>query len=265
MTDLGVALIQTDIHWHEVEANLAEFEEKLWQLPEATDLIILPEMFNTGFTMEVKTHAESMNGKTFKWMKQMAGQRQTVVLGSLIIREEDQYYNRLIWMNPDGTFKKYDKKHLFRMAEEDHYFSAGKERLIVDLKGWKICPLICYDLRFPVWSRNRFLKDQHRLVYDVVIYIANWPAARINAWDTLLQARAIENSSYSIGVNRIGDDGNGINYNGHTAVIDPIGKTMVQLDADEDAPIVRLSAELLMKYREKFPVHLDADQFDINY
>jgi omega-amidase len=263
MEDLGVTLIQSDIHWQEVDANLAELEEKIWQLPESTDLIILPEMFNTGFTMETGALAEPMNGKTFKWMKQMAGQTRATITGSLIIREQDRYYNRLIWMNPDGTFFKYDKRHLFRIAEEDHYFAAGKDQLITDLNGWKICPLICYDLRFPVWSRNSFLKEKHQLAYDLVIYIANWPAARISAWDALLQARAIENLCYAIGVNRIGKDGNGIQYNGHTSIIDPLGKPVILMDDKPGIKSLLLSYNKLTDYRDKFPVYLDNDHFKI--
>ena len=263
MEDLGVTLIQSDIHWQEVDANLAELEEIIWQLPGSTDLIILPEMFNTGFTMETGSLAEPMNGKTFKWMKQMAGQTGARITGSLIIREQDRYYNRLIWMNPDGTFFKYDKRHLFRIAEEDNYFTAGKNLLITDLNGWKICPLICYDLRFPVWSRNSYLKEEHHLAYDLVIYIANWPAARISAWDSLLQARAIENLCYAIGVNRIGEDGNGIRYNGHTSIIDPLGNPVILMDEKPGVKSLQLSYSRLTDYRDKFPVYLDNDHFKI--
>ncbi len=264
MEDLWVTLIQTDIYWHEIEANLAGLEEKIWQIRESPHLIVLPEMFNTGFTMDARTFAEPLNGKTFKWMKQMAGQTKAVVTGSYIVRERGHYYNRLIWMEPDGTFLKYDKRHLFRMADEDQYFTPGHELLITELNGWKICPLICYDLRFPVWSRNVYLKDQKRMTYDLAVYVANWPATRIQAWDILLQARAMENICYSLGVNRVGKDGKGIQYNGHTSIFDPLGRQVIYLKEDQEIRTHRLSSESLRNFREKFPVYLDSDRFTIN-
>lgn len=194
----------------------------------------------------------------------MAGQTKAVVTGSYIVRDQDHYFNRLIWMKPDGTFFKYDKKHLFRMAGEDQYFSQGNERLITDLNGWKICPLICYDLRFPVWSRNTYLKDQKRLAYDVAVYIANWPAIRIQAWDTLLQARALENVCYAIGVNRVGKDGKGIQYNGHTSVFNPNGSAILRMEEGQEIRSFQLSCDILRNIREKFPVYLDSDHFEIN-
>jgi len=221
MDDLKVSVIQPYIHWQNIDANLADLEEKIWQIEEHTHLIVLPEMFNTGFTMLASKYSELMNGKTFRWLRQMAGQTGAVITGSYIVCEKNYFYNRLLWMKPDGSFLTYDKRHLFRLTQENKYFRKGKELLIADLNGWKICPLICYDLRFPVWSRNIYLLDQNRLSYDIGIYIANWPAARINAWDTLLKARAMENSCYTIGVNRIGIDGNGIEYTGHSTVFNP--------------------------------------------
>ncbi len=255
MQDLKLTLIQSDIHWHQIEANLAMFEEKIWQIEGETDIIVLPEMFSTGFTMETSL-AEPMNLTTFKWMKQMAAQTGAVVTGSFIVKDDGQAYNRLIWMQPDGVFMEYDKRHLFRMADEHNHFDFGKDRIVVEWKGWKICPLVCYDLRFPVWSRNLNLE------YDVLLYVANWPAVRVSAWDALLKARAIENVSYAVGLNRVGDDGNGIPYNGHSAAYSPKGETLVFSDQEELISLT-LNAKDLFNFREKFPAHLDADGFEI--
>ncbi len=256
MNDLRLSLIQSDIHWHQVDANLAMFEEKIWQIDEETDIVVLPEMFSTGFTMETGL-AEPMNLTTFKWMKQMAAQKNAVVAGSFICKENGQNYNRLIWMKPDGQFHQYDKRHLFRMADEHHHYDFGKNRIVVEWKGWKICPLICYDLRFPVWSRNRNLE------YDLLLYVANWPAARVNAWDALLKARAIENVSYSVGLNRVGNDGNDIPYNGHSGAYSPKGETLAFSDKEQIITI-SLNGSELQRFREKFPAQLDADDFEIS-
>ena len=191
-TELQVTLVQTSVHWHSIEANLAMLEEKIWQLEGPTDLIVLPEMFTTGFTNETTSLAEPMNSRTFRWMKQMATQTQALLIGSYIVREQNDFYNRLLWMEPGGQFTYYDKRHLFRMSDEHSVFTSGSERLVKRWKGWRICPLICYDLRFPVWSRN-VTSDTGELSYDLLIYVANWPATRRQAWYTLLQARAIEN------------------------------------------------------------------------
>jgi predicted amidohydrolase len=264
MRDLRITLIQSDIYWQDPEANLAAFEEKIWTIPGPTDLIILPEMFNTGFTMDTHGNSELMNGRTFKWMKQMAGQKKAVITGSLIVWEKDCYYNRLIWMRPDGSFSFYDKKHLFRMAGEDKYFSMGNERLIENLYGWNICPFICYDLRFPAWLRNRILGENNRPEYDLAIFVANWPAARINAWDILIKSRAIENACYVAGVNRIGNDANGIAYNGHSMAVDPKGDVCFGPESGPHVSSISLSSVSLESYRKKFPVLLDADKFFIN-
>ena len=256
MQDLKVALIQTDIYWKSIQANLAMLEEKLWQITEPVDLIVLPEMFQTGFTMDVADVAEPMNFTTFKWMKQMAAQKKAVVTGSYIVKDKGNAYNRLIWMQPDGEFKTYDKRHLFRMADEDKDFTMGQQRLIVEWKGWKISPLICYDLRFPVWSRNRNFE------YDLMLYVANWPGSRTHIWDTLLQARSIENLAYSIGVNRVGKDGMDIDYNGHTGAYSPKGETLAYTE-EEETIILTLSYENLKAFRERFPANLDADDFEI--
>lgn len=256
MEDLKFALIQSDIHWHQPGANRAMFEEKIWAISKDIDVILLPEMFQTGFTMEHEGLAEPMNLTTFKWMKQMAAQKQAVVCGSYIVKESNKVFNRLVWMNPDGSYHTYDKRHLFRMAEEDQHFDMGREQLIVSYKGWRICPMVCYDLRFPVWSRNV------KLSYDVILYVANWPAARVNAWDTLLEARAIENLSYCLGLNRVGSDDKGIAYNGHSAAYSPKGERLI-FSEKEEVLSVTLSANDLLSFRDKFPAHLDADHFEL--
>lgn len=257
MDNLKLALIQSDIYWQEIGANLAMFEEKIWQITDPVDIIVLPEMFQTGFTMAHQGLGEPMNLTTFKWMKQMAAQKQAVVTGSYIVSEGGQVFNRLIWMQPDGQWHKYDKRHLFRMADEHHHYGMGQEKIIVEWKGWKICPLICYDLRFPVWSRNRNLE------YDLLLYVANWPAVRVGAWDALLKARAIENVAYSLGLNRVGEDGKGIAYNGHSGAYSPKGETLA-FSEEEEILMISLDGEGLTRFREKFPAQLDADDFSIN-
>ena len=238
-------------------------EEKIWQLEEPTDLIVLPEMFNTGFTNEAVALAEPMNSRTFRWMRQMAAQTQAVLIGSYIVREQNNFYNRLLWMEPDGTFAYYDKRHLFRMSEEHTIFTPGRHRLIRSWKNWRICPLICYDLRFPVWSRNVTI-DTEDLSYDLLLYVANWPAVRSQTWLTLLQARAIENVSYAVGVNRIGKDGNQVAYNGHSAVVNFQGDVLADEGDQEVMKTQTLSLDELKTFREKFPVHQDADRFSLD-
>jgi len=266
MQDLSVTIIQTNLFWENTTANLANLEEKIAQIPLPTDLIILPEMFNSGFTMNVKSVAEPMNFITFKWLKQQAKRTQAVVTGSFIVKEGECFFNRLIWMRPDGSFETYDKRHLFRMGEEDKTFTAGIKQLIVELNGWRICPLICYDLRFPVWSRNDNSKIENRkskIKYDLLIYVANWPAVRSQVWDTLLQARAIENQSYCIGVNRVGKDGMNLEYCGNSVVIDFKGN---QIFYQKDTEVIQsqvLNKKELEDFRNKFPAYLDADDFEI--
>lgn len=266
MQNLSVTLIQTNLFWENPTANLANLEEKMAQISLPTDLIILPEMFNTGFTMNVKAVAEPMNFTTFKWMKQQAKRTQAVITGSFIVKEGEQYFNRLIWMRPDGSYESYDKRHLFRMGGEHNSFAGGSERLIVELKGWRICPLICYDLRFPVWSRNIFSKIKNQkpeIQYDLLIYVANWPAIRSQVWDTLLQARAIENQSFCIGVNRVGSDGMELNYTGNSAVIDFKGNSIFYQKSSEIIKSQILNKKELDDFRAKFPAYLDADDFEI--
>lgn len=261
--DLRVTLVQTAVHWHSIEANLAMLEEKLWQLDGPTDLVVLPEMFTTGFTNDAPTLAEPMNSRTFRWMKQMAAQWQAVLVGSYIVREKNAYYNRLLWMEPDGSFAHYDKRHLFRLSGEQNVYSPGNERLIRSWKGWNICPLICYDLRFPVWCRNQ-VTDTGELAYDLLLCVANWPAVRSDAWMTLLRARAIENQSYVLGVNRVGNDGNEIDYDGNSTVMNAEGDILSRSVDEEVLLSVTLSYEELQAQRQRFPVHLDADRFSMD-
>lgn len=263
MQDLKITIVQTDLHWEDPTANLAMLEEKIWNIGQQTDVIVLPEMFTTGFSMEARKLGEMMNMRTFKWMKQMADQTNALVMGSYIANVHDKFFNRLVWMEPGGGFKTYDKRHLFRMAEENHVYSPGESPLIAHWKGWNICPLICYDLRFPVWSRNRWNASLKKPSYDMLVYVANWPQVRIQAWDTLLRARAIENLSYVVGVNRIGTDGNGIDYNGNSAIIGPKGDTIFSAAEEEVIKTLQVSAHSLQAYRDKFPAFLDGDDFNL--
>ncbi|MCU0326799.1 MAG: amidohydrolase [Spirosomaceae bacterium] len=255
--NLKVSVVQTDIYWENSTANLASLEEKIAQIDQ-TDLIILPEMFTTGFTMNAAQVAEPMNFMTHRWMKQMAAQAGAVVVGSVIIKEREQFFNRLLWVEPSGKTDFYDKRHLFRMVKENDVFSGGNKKLIKEWKGWRICPLICYDLRFPVWSRNKNLE------YDLLLYVASWPEKRIQVWDKLLMARAIENQSYVIGVNRIGTDDLGINYVGHSAVIEYSGNPVYEAKNQEIIYTATLDKEKLHEFRQKFPSYLDADDFTIH-
>jgi omega-amidase len=255
---LKVAVLQVDLAWENIQKNLEIFSERIDAIEEQVDLIILPEMFTTGFSMNAEPLAEENEGEAFKWMKNIATNRNTAITGSVIVKEDGNFYNRLYFIYPHGDYKTYDKKHTFTLAKEDKTYTAGTERLIVDYKGWKICPLICYDLRFPVWARNT-------VDYDLLIYVANWPETRINAWDVLLQARAIENMSWCIGVNRTGNDGNDYRYNGHTAVYDVLGKSLFEnIRNEEFTEVVTLDKESLMETREKLKFLQDRDSFTIN-
>ncbi len=263
MQNLRITLIQSDLYWEEIDSNLSAFEEKIWQIGQDTDVIVLPEMFNTGFTMNAPKMAEHMNMRTFKWMRQMADQTGALVLGSYIVTVHERYYNRLLWMEPGGHFKTYDKRHLFRMAAEHKTFSPGESLLVSTWKGWRICPLICYDLRFPVWSRNTYDVTTKRMNYDLLLYVANWPTARVDAWDALLKARAIENLSYVAAVNRVGIDGNGIEYNGHSTIVSPKGEQVFISEGVEMIKTIELNAHSLQAFRDRFPAYLDADDFSV--
>ncbi|GHB83175.1 amidohydrolase [Persicitalea jodogahamensis] len=242
--------------WEDITANLAMLEEQIAALPEPADVIVLPEMFSTGFSMNASVLAEAMNITTTRWLKMMAAQTQALVIGSFQVKEDGNFFNRLLCVRPEGTYEIYDKRHLFRFGAEHETFTAGNEQLVVNWKGWRICPLICYDLRFPVWSRQ-----DSKNPYDLLLYVANWPAARAYAWDTLLRARAIENLSYVLGVNRVGRDGNGIEYSGGSLAVDFLGEVITDLGEAEGAKVVRLSKVPLEKYRKSFPALLDADDF----
>lgn len=257
MQDLILALIQTNIVWHNPEANRKAIETKINGINEKIDVIVLPEMFTTGFTMEVQENAEPVNGPTLSWMKQLAAQIKATITGSVIIEEDGKFFNRLYWVMTDGTFSTYNKRHLFRMADEEKHFTGGNVNPVFEVKGWKVKPLVCYDLRFPVWSRNIDLD------YDLLLYVANWPKARIGAWDALLKARAIENLSYAIGVNRVGKDGVDIEYNGQSISYDFKGEPLNAKSNIEEVIIVHLSKNELDEYRQKFPAHMDADSFSI--
>jgi predicted amidohydrolase len=260
---MNIALIQSDIYWENKEKNFLHFSEKIKSLNENTDVIVLPEMFTTGFTMNSQKFAEKIGEKTTEWMLQMASEKKSCLTGSFITKENDSYYNTLLWAYPDGKFQFYHKRHLFRMAEEHKHYSSGKSKIICEYKGVKFLPLICYDLRFPVWSRNRF--NVNNEFYDVLIYVANWPQVRIDAWKKLLFARAIENLSYVVGVNRIGIDGTHKEYNGQSMAINFKGECIVDCEDNDVIKVAKIDIDELKSFREKFPAYLDADDFNICY
>lgn len=272
MSTLTISVIQTHLHWEDKPANLQMLEEKIMGITEKTELVVLPEMFSTGFSMRPEQLAETMEGETVHWMKRIAAQKKVILTGSVIIKEEAadgqvNYYNRLIWMLPNGQYGVYDKRHRFAYAGEDDHYTAGSKRLIASVKGWKINLLVCYDLRFPVWARQQRRNVSTSLSagpeYDVLIYVANWPERRIQAWKTLLQARAIENQCYVVGANRVGDDGNKIHYSGESMIIDPLGEVLYSKKDEEDIYTTTLEKTQLDSVREKFPFWKDADAFMI--
>lgn len=259
MEKLKTSLIQTTLQWEDIEANLANFSQKISSINEETDLILLPEMFSTGFSMHPENIAEKPEGPTLKWMQDQAQKKNAAISGSWIIQESGNYYNRLYFVFPDGEYKTYDKRHLFRFSGEQNKYSAGRNKLIVEYKGWKICPLICYDLRFPVWARN---VEQ----YDLLFYGANWPASRVLAWDTLLAARSIENLCYTIGINRIGKDPNDNEYNGHSAAYNALGEKISTSKWEQDfVQTIELSKSHIKETRKQFQFLNDRDNFMINY
>lgn len=255
---IEVTTIQTDLVWENKNENLKRLETLFKKASSNSSAIILPEMFSTGFSMLPQKLAESMEGSSVKWMKQQSIKVDKVIIGSLIIEENKKYFNRLIVAFPSGEIKTYDKKHLFRYAEEDKNYTAGQKELIIDIKEAKIALFVCYDLRFPVWTRNLNLK------YDAAIYIANWPEKRREHWSTLLKARSIENQAYVIGVNRIGTDGNGVSHSGDTAVFNPLGEKISNtVPHQESVENIKLDTQMLKEYRKRFPAHMDADPFDL--
>lgn len=253
---MKISLIQTSLTWENAETNRNNFERLIGGIAESMDIIILPEMFATGFTMKPELVAETMDGLTVSWIKAMAAAKDCAITGSLVIQENGNYYNRLLFVLPDGEIKYYDKRHLFSLAGEDKAYTAGTERLIVEYRGWKICPLVCYDLRFPVFSRNTE-------AFDLLLYVANWPSPRVVAWDSLLKARAIENMCYVAGVNRIGQDSNGHEYPGHSQLFDCLGTIVVEPSANEDVFTVILDKETMLETRKKLGFLNDRDNFTV--
>ena len=257
MDNLKVTVYQGYLFWENIDKNLQNISLRLSNIREKTNLIVLPEMFNTGFSMNAENLAEPMDGKTMGWMHKTAQKYDCVVTGTLIIKADDKFYNRLIWMRPDGSYEKYDKHHLFGMGKEDHTYSAGSEKLIVELNGWKIRPVICYDLRFPVWLRN--VNED----YDVLLVVANWPEKRALHWRTLIPARAVENQSYVIAVNRVGHDGNEVYHSGDSTCIDPNGNVVYYKRDEEDVYTFSIIHDEVTKIRRALPFLKDADEFTI--
>lgn len=253
---MKTALIQTNLIWENPAANRNLFQEKINAIADEIDLIVLPEMFTTGFTMNPSTVAETMEGETLSWLKEMAKTKNCAITGSLVIQENANFYNRMVFVFPDGKVQHYDKRHLFTLAGEEKVYKAGSERLIVEYKGWKICPLVCYDLRFPVFSRNTEN-------YDLLIYVASWPQPRINAWDILLKARAVENLSYSIGVNRVGVDNNNLTYNGHSQINDELGNYILSPQENDEIFIVELDKDKMLETRNRLNFLHDKDIFKL--
>lgn len=253
---LRITLVQQPLAWQDGEANRAAFGELLAPLAGASDLIVLPETFTTGFCMAPERLAEAPGGASSQWLRGLAARLDAAVVGSVMTAEAGRYYNRLLWAEPDGTLRHYDKRHLFRMAREHEHFSAGSEAIVIPWRGFAVCPQVCYDLRFPVFSRRRPDLD-----YELLLYVANWPAARAHAWRTLLRARAIENQCYVVGVNRTGPDGEGVPYQGDSAAVDFLGQTLAELGQAAGVVTVEADSRALQSFRERFPAHLDADRF----
>ena len=278
MSTLTITTIQTNLFWEDKQANMQMLRQKIDSIEEKTEIVILPEMFTTGFSMQPEVFAETMDGETIEWMKMVSNKNGIALTGSVMIEEDGKYFNRLIWMLPNGQFGYYDKRHLFAYGEEDKHYSSGKKRLIASVKGWKINLQVCYDLRFPVWARQQIDRfstpsdaaqkpsdsTQGNPEYDVLIYVANWPERRSHAWKTLLCARAIENQCYVIGVNRVGNDAKNIHYSGNTLVIDPMGQVLYHMAEEEDINTITLSKEKLEEVRTRFPFLNDGDDFIIN-
>jgi omega-amidase len=263
-TDLRVSLVQADTRWHDPAGNREMYGGLVRSVAGRSDLVVLPETFTSGFTNETVGNAEGMDGESIAWMRALAAEVGAVVTGSVVVRDGERHFNRLVWMRPDGSHASYDKRHLFRFAGETERYTAGKHRLVVDLLGWRICPLVCYDLRFPVFARNRFgATVADGFDYDLLLFVANWPSPRHYAWQTLLRARAIENLSFGIGVNRTGTDGNNLSYLGGSVVLDPLGQSLVECGPQAQVVTTTLSADALRAHRQRFQFHLDADAFSL--
>jgi len=259
MSVLRVTLVQQPLVWHDASANRGRFATLLAPLAGRTDLIVLPETFTTGFSMEVAQLAEEEGGATVAWLRTQAAALDAAIMGSVITRAGGRYYNRLLFVQPSGTVRHYDKRHLFRMGGEHEHFTAGREAWSLEWRGLKLCPQVCYDLRFPVFSRRR-----PGLEYDLLVYVANWPAARAAAWQALLRARAIENLCYVVAVNRVGPDGRDVAYAGDSVALDYLGQPLLALDAQPGVATVSLDSTPLVAFRERFPAHLDADRFSLD-
>lgn len=253
---LTFTIIQTNLIWENKAANLAMLEQKILGIKEKTQVVVLPEMFSTGFSMQPHLFAETMQGETINWMKKVAAEKRVIITGSLMIEENGNYYNRLIWMLPNGQTGHYDKRHCFAFANEDKHYKPGNKKTIAQVNGWKINLQVCYDLRFPVWARQQ--KDD---LFDAIVYVANWPTRRSYAWKSLLVARAIENQCYVIAVNRVGNDGNNIEHCGDSMVINPLGEILYHKQDDEDIFTITLDKTMLEEVRNKFPFWKDADEF----
>ncbi len=264
MNDLKITIIQSDLHWENPLANLNNFDTKIDNVSEKADIIVLPEMFNTAFSINPAKCAETMDGPTVKWLQHKAKEKNCIIVGSILIDDNGAFYNRMVWMQPDGSYSTYDKRHLFRMSDEYKLFNGGNSRTVVEYKEWKINLNICYDLRFPVWGRNTYKDGEYE--YDLMIYVANWPESRSYIWQTLLKARAIENQSYIIGVNRVGVDGFETSYSGDSMFVDPIGNVLLQASTSEEGIYtLQLSKASLHEFRNKFTVGLDWDEFEVKY
>jgi predicted amidohydrolase len=288
MSSITFTLIQTALHWENKQANLEMLEKNIKGIKEKIEVVVLPEMFTTGFSMKPEVFAETVDGETVQWMKRVAAEKKIILTGSVIIQDGQAYYNRLIWMLPNGEYGYYNKRHLFAYAEEDKHYTAGTERFIASVNGWKVALQVCYDLRFPVWARqtspeapassgfqppspkekesgtNLIWRGEHEAFeYDILIYVANWPEKRILAWKTLLQARAIENQCYVIGVNRVGNDGNEIYHSGDSMVIDPLGEILYHKEKEEDIFTITLQKNELEEIRKRFQFWRDKDDFQI--
>ena len=256
MSTLTVTIVQGELHWHDAAANRSMFDDMLAKLTDKTDLIILPEMFTTGFTMDAPGQAEPMDGPSVQWMLNMSERSNAAVCGSLIINAGGEYFNRFVCVVSGEIIASYDKRHLFRLADEDQHYSPGVDLVTFELNGWRICPMVCYDLRFPVWSRNT---DR----YDLLLYVANWPSRRHFAWETLLRARAIENLSYVAGVNRTGTDGNDLPYEGGSSIIDFLGADLAAMGNSVGTASATMNMDELQAFRERFAFHKDADSFQV--
>jgi len=253
MQDLTITLVQTHLEWEDIDANLKLFDSRIESVQEPTDLIILPEMFSTGFSMNAPSLAEEMSGKAITWLRGKAVEKKTTITGSVMVKESGRYFNRLVWARPDGETITYDKRHLFRYAGEEKVYTAGLRHVTVELNGWRIRPFICYDLRFPIWVRNL------NKSYDLAIFVANWPAKRSAHWRALLRARAIENQAFVAAVNRVGTDGHGFDHSGHSALIDPTGQVIFEGQDTACTETLQLNYKVLADYRAQFPAWKDAD------